>query len=107
MDHLKTGGTLLNMKFSPRLLADGHGIDMLAHLVRSYFKLDGHHLQFNVVTADTLRQAFLWSHSCRFPAPGMMKVGIMADGGDLWPIFRVWPCRIPAVRNLSLWGSGV
>ena len=57
MDHLKTGGTLLNMKFSPRLLADGHGIDMLAHLVRSYFKLDGHHLQFNVVTADTLRQA--------------------------------------------------
>jgi trans-4-hydroxy-L-proline dehydratase len=57
MDHLKTGGTLLNMKFAPRLLADGHGIDMLAHLVRSYFKLDGHHVQFNVVTADTLRQA--------------------------------------------------
>ncbi|MCL4202396.1 MAG: glycyl radical protein [Pirellulaceae bacterium] len=57
MDHLKTGGTLLNMKFSPSLLADDHGIDMLAHLVRSYFKLDGHHVQFNVVTADTLRRA--------------------------------------------------
>jgi pyruvate-formate lyase len=57
MDHLKTGGTLLNMKFTPALLADEHGIDMLAHLVRSYFKLDGHHVQFNVVTAETLRQA--------------------------------------------------
>jgi trans-4-hydroxy-L-proline dehydratase len=57
MDHLKTGGTLLNMKFAPGLLADSHGIDMLAHLVRSYFKLDGHHVQFNVVTAETLRRA--------------------------------------------------
>ncbi|TVS19479.1 MAG: glycyl radical protein [Planctomycetaceae bacterium] len=57
MDHLKTGGTLLNMKFAPSLLADDHGIDMLAHLVRSYFKMDGHHLQFNVITAETLRQA--------------------------------------------------
>jgi trans-4-hydroxy-L-proline dehydratase len=57
MDHLKTGGTLLNMKFAPSLLADDHGIDMVAHLVRSYFKLDGHHVQFNVVTAETLRRA--------------------------------------------------
>ena len=57
MDHLKTGGTLLNMKFAPSLLADDHGIDMVAHLVRSYFKLDGHHVQFNVVTAETLRAA--------------------------------------------------
>jgi pyruvate formate-lyase/glycerol dehydratase family glycyl radical enzyme len=57
MDHIKTGGTLLNMKFSPTLLADQHGLDQLAHLVRSYFKLDGHHVQFNVVRADTLRQA--------------------------------------------------
>jgi formate C-acetyltransferase len=56
MDHLKTGGTLLNMKFTPSLLGDDHGIDMLSHLVRSYFKLDGHHMQFNVVTADRLRQ---------------------------------------------------
>ena len=29
----------------------------LAHLVRSYFKLDGHHVQFNVVSADVLRDA--------------------------------------------------
>ncbi len=57
MDHLKTGGTLLNMKFAPELLAEEHGVDMLAHLVRSYFKLDGHHVQFNVVSAATLRRA--------------------------------------------------
>ena len=29
MDHLKTGGTLLNMKFTPALLADEKGIDKL------------------------------------------------------------------------------
>jgi len=29
----------------------------LHSLVRSYFKLDGHHMQFNVVTADALREA--------------------------------------------------
>ena len=33
------------------------GIDGLHSLVRSYFKLDGHHVQFNVVSADTLREA--------------------------------------------------
>jgi len=57
MDHLKTGGTLLNQKFTPSLLADQKGIDNLSHLVRSYFILDGHHIQFNVVDADTLRKA--------------------------------------------------
>ena len=57
MDHVKTGGTLLNMKFSPSLLAGKEGIDNLAHLVRSYFKMDGHHVQFNVVNAELLRQA--------------------------------------------------
>jgi formate C-acetyltransferase len=57
MDHLRTGGTLLNQKFTPQLLANEEGIANLAHLVRSYFKLDGHHVQFNVVTAATLRDA--------------------------------------------------
>jgi formate C-acetyltransferase len=57
LDHARTGGTLLNQKFSPQLVAGEAGIDRLAHLVRSYFKLDGHHIQFNVVTADTLREA--------------------------------------------------
>jgi formate C-acetyltransferase len=57
MDHLKTGGTLLNLKFTPGLVQNEEGIDKLSHLVRSYFKLDGHHIQFNVVNADTLRKA--------------------------------------------------
>jgi len=57
MDHVKTGGTLLNQKFTPHLLETEEGIDKLAHLVRSYFSMDGHHIQFNVVTADTLRDA--------------------------------------------------
>ncbi|MBI4917827.1 MAG: glycyl radical protein [Acidobacteria bacterium] len=57
MDHIKTGGTLLNMKFAPSLLAGDDGVRRLAHLVRTYFKADGHHVQFNVVTAETLREA--------------------------------------------------
>ncbi len=57
LDHVKTGGTLLNMKFTPDLFAGEDGIDKWAHLVRSYFKMDGHHLQFNVVRAETLRKA--------------------------------------------------
>ncbi len=57
MDHVRTGGTLLNQKFTPQLLADETGIDRLADLVRGYFRLDGHHIQFNVVDAETLRAA--------------------------------------------------
>ncbi len=57
MDHVRTGGTLLNMKFTPALLEGESGIDHLAHLVRGYFRMDGHHVQFNVVRAATLREA--------------------------------------------------
>ncbi len=57
MDHVKTGGTLLNIKFTPALITGDDGIDKWAHLVRGYFKMDGHHVQFNVVRADTLREA--------------------------------------------------
>jgi len=57
LDHARTGGTLLNQKFSPRLVESESGLDHLAHLVRAYFKLDGHHIQFNIVTAETLREA--------------------------------------------------
>jgi formate C-acetyltransferase len=57
MDHLKAGGTLLNMKFSPSLVNSEAALEKWAGLVRSYFKMDGHHVQFNVVRADTLRQA--------------------------------------------------
>lgn len=57
IDHIRTGGTLLNQKFTPQLLADQRGISALAALIRSYFAMDGHHVQFNVVTAETLRRA--------------------------------------------------
>ncbi|MGB9146414.1 MAG: trans-4-hydroxy-L-proline dehydratase [Acidobacteriaceae bacterium] len=57
MDHARTGGTLLNQKFAPQLLRDDAGLDRVAQLVRSYFRLGGHHIQFNVVTAATLRAA--------------------------------------------------
>lgn len=57
MDHARTGGTLLNQKFTPQLLAGDDGLDHLVQLVRAYFRLDGHHIQFNVVDAATLREA--------------------------------------------------
>ena len=51
MDHVRTGGTLLNMKFTPVAAGRRRGHRALAaHLVRGYFHLDGHHVQFNVVT---------------------------------------------------------
>lgn len=57
MDHAKTGGTLLNQKFTPAVVQGEEGLDHMLHLVRSYFRMDGHHIQFNVVTAETLRAA--------------------------------------------------
>jgi trans-4-hydroxy-L-proline dehydratase len=56
IEHVKTGGTLLNQKFSPELF-EGENIDKLVQLIRSYFALDAHHIQINVVSADTLRKA--------------------------------------------------
>ena len=57
MDQLKSGGTLLNQRFLPGVLADETGISNLAHLIRAYFKLNGHHIQFNVVDQEMLRRA--------------------------------------------------
>jgi formate C-acetyltransferase len=59
IDHLRTGGTLLNQKFSPSFFRSGENIRKVSQLVRSYFRMDGHHIQFNVVDAETLRQAQL------------------------------------------------
>ncbi|MFW6124031.1 MAG: trans-4-hydroxy-L-proline dehydratase [Acidobacteriota bacterium] len=56
IDHAKTGGTLLNQKFNPQLFED-EGIEKLVPLIRSYFSMDAHHIQINVVSADTLRRA--------------------------------------------------
>jgi len=57
IDHIKTGGTLLNQKFSPSFFNGEESLDRLVWYVRSYFKLDGHHIQFNVVDASTLIDA--------------------------------------------------
>lgn len=59
IDHLRTGGTLLNQKFSPHILDCDEGVKKLVALVRSYFRLDGHHIQFNIVSAKTLKDAQL------------------------------------------------
>ncbi|MDA3822154.1 MAG: glycyl radical protein [Bacteroidales bacterium] len=56
-DHLRTGGTLLNQKFTPDFFKDENAIRKVTQLVRSYFRMMGHHIQFNVVSADTLRDA--------------------------------------------------
>jgi formate C-acetyltransferase len=57
IDHLRTGGTLLNQKFAPQFLENDDGIEKIVQLIRTYFRLDGHHIQFNVVNAETLRDA--------------------------------------------------
>lgn len=57
MDHLSTGGTLLNQKFAPSLLSSDHGLLQLGNLVRTYFNMDGHHIQFNVIDRATLLDA--------------------------------------------------
>lgn len=57
LDHVRTGGTLLNQRFTPSLLETEDGLRRLRDLVRAYFMLDGHHIQFNVVSSETLRAA--------------------------------------------------
>ena len=57
MDQIKSGGTLLNQRFLPGVLEGDEGIENLAHLIRVYFKLNGHHIQFNIVDSRTLRKA--------------------------------------------------
>ncbi|MBD3183147.1 formate C-acetyltransferase/glycerol dehydratase family glycyl radical enzyme [Candidatus Poribacteria bacterium] len=57
MDHVRTGGTLLNQKFTPHILDTDEGLSKLVQLIRTYFGLDGHHIQFNVVDAATLKAA--------------------------------------------------
>ena len=57
MDQFKSGGTLLNQKFLPSVLAGEEGLAKMAALIRTYFKLDGHHVQYNVVDTETLRDA--------------------------------------------------
>jgi formate C-acetyltransferase len=57
MDHLSTGGTLLNQKFTPAVVAGETGLKQMASLIRAYFDMDGHHIQFNVIDRQTLLDA--------------------------------------------------
>jgi len=57
MDHLSTGGTLLNQKFASNMLAGDKGLDSMAGIISAYFDMDGHHIQFNVIDRKTLRAA--------------------------------------------------
>ncbi len=56
-DHVKSGGTLLNQRFLPGLLRKDEDIKKLGQLIRSYFTLGGHHIQFNIVDTATLLAA--------------------------------------------------
>ena len=57
LDQVKSGGTLLNQRFLPSLLKREEDISKLASLIRSYFALGGHHIQFNIVDTETLYAA--------------------------------------------------
>jgi formate C-acetyltransferase len=57
MDQVKSGGTLLNQRFLPDVIKDEDGIEKLCQLIRTYFNLNGHHIQFNIVDSNTLRRA--------------------------------------------------
>ena len=57
MDHLSTGGTLLNQKFATDVLSGETGLDNMASLIAAYFDMDGHHIQFNVIDRETLLAA--------------------------------------------------
>ncbi|MDK2983169.1 MAG: trans-4-hydroxy-L-proline dehydratase [Thermococcaceae archaeon] len=53
----KTGGALLNQKLTPDLFDSEENIKKLAQLIRTFFRLGGHHVQFNVISAELLREA--------------------------------------------------
>ena len=58
LDHiLITNGSQYNQKYHPSALAGEKGIRSLAQLIRTYFDMGGYHIQFNVVSSDTLRAA--------------------------------------------------
>lgn len=57
MNHAITGGTLLNLKFIPSVIEGDQGLHGMAALIKTYFQLGGHHIQFNVVDRQTLRDA--------------------------------------------------
>lgn len=57
LDQTKSGGTLLNVRFTPALFRREEDIRKCGKLIRTYFKHGGHHIQFNVVDTETLHDA--------------------------------------------------
>ncbi len=58
LDHgIASNGTLFNMKFHPSALEGRSGLESFVALVRAYFDQKGSHMQFNVVSRETLRDA--------------------------------------------------
>ncbi|MBR3443248.1 MAG: glycyl radical protein [Bacteroidaceae bacterium] len=57
LDQTKSGGTLLNVRFTPQLFRRDEDIKKCASLIRTYFKFGGHHIQFNIVDTATLLDA--------------------------------------------------
>lgn len=57
LDQTKSGGTLLNQRFMPNMLKSDEDIAKLTALIRSYFALGGHHIQFNIIDTETLYDA--------------------------------------------------
>ncbi len=59
IDTIRYASNLLNMKFHPSALESVEGLKKLIALMKTYMDLSGHHVQFNVVSTDTLRDAQL------------------------------------------------
>lgn len=58
LDHtIASNGTLFNMKFHPSALSGRNGLENFVSLIRAYFDQKGMHMQFNVVSRETLRDA--------------------------------------------------
>lgn len=57
LDQTKSGGTLLNVRFVPSLLKREEDLKKLVALIRAYFNMGGHHIQFNIVDTQTLLDA--------------------------------------------------
>lgn len=52
-----TGGNLLNLKFAPDIFSDPNGRDKLSGMIKAFFAMDGWHVQFNIISTETLRDA--------------------------------------------------
>lgn len=58
LDHyIASNGTLFNQKFHPSALSGRNGLENFVGLIRSYFDQKGSHMQFNVVSRETLLDA--------------------------------------------------